>query len=57
MMILLDCSLMKWQLAMMVFAKADDIQKKWLMIKEIWLKGTKQVCGMTNGPPRHKEIW
>ena len=20
-------------------------------------KGSKQVCGMTNGPPRHKETW
>ena len=30
--------------------KADDIQKKWLLIKESWLKGSKQVCGMTNGP-------
>ena len=24
--------------------KADDIQKKWLLT---WLKGSKQVCGMT----------
>ena len=37
--------------------KADDIQKKWLLVKETWLKGSKQVCGMTNGPPRHKETW
>ena len=37
--------------------KADDIQKKWLMMKETWLKGSKQVCGMTKGPPRHKETW
>ena len=37
--------------------KADDIQKKWLLMKETWLKGSKQVCGMTNGPPRHKETW
>ena len=28
--------------------KADDIQKKWLLMK---------VCGMTKGPPRHKETW
>ena len=27
--------------------KADDIQKKWLLMKEIWLKGSQQVCGMT----------
>ena len=37
--------------------KADDIQKKWLLMKETWLKGSKQVCGMTKGPPRHKETW
>ena len=33
-------------------AEADDIQKKWLLMKETW-----QVCGMTKGPPRHKETW
>ena len=38
-------------------AKADDIQNKWLLKREAWLKGSKQVCGMTNGPPRHKETW
>ena len=27
--------------------KADDIQKKWLLMKETWLEGSKQVCGMT----------
>ena len=38
--------------------KADDIQTKWwLLMKETWLKGSKQVCGMTKGPPRHKETW
>ena len=37
--------------------KADDIQKKWLLMKETWLKGSKEVCGMTKGPPRHKETW
>ena len=37
--------------------KADDIQKKWLLMKETWLKGSKRVCGMTKGPPRHKETW
>ena len=37
--------------------KADDIQKKWLLMKETWLKGSKQVCGMTKGPPPHKETW
>ena len=37
--------------------KADNIQKKWLLMKETWLKGSKELCGMTNGPPRHKETW
>ena len=37
--------------------KADDIQKNWLLMKETWLKGSKQVCGMTKGPPRHKTWW
>ena len=37
--------------------KADDIQKKWLLMKATWLNGSKQVCGMTKGPPRHKENW
>ena len=37
--------------------KADDIQKKWLLMKETWLKGSKQVCGMTKGLHRHKETW
>ena len=26
-------------------------------MKETWLKVSKQVCGMTNGPPRHKKTW
>ena len=30
---------------------------KWLLVKETWLKGFKQVCGMTKGIPRHKETW
>ena len=34
-----------------------DIQKKWLLMKKTWLKGSKQVCGMTKGPPRHKDTW
>ena len=37
--------------------KADDVQKKWLLMKETWLKGSKQVCGITKGPPRDKETW
>ena len=37
-------------------AKADDVQKKWVLMKETLLKGSKQhVCGMTNGPARHKD--
>ena len=35
----------------------DDIQKKWLLMKETWLRASKHVCGMTKGPPRHKETW
>ena len=35
--------------------KAYEIQKKWLLMKEPWLKGSKPMCGMTKGPPRHKE--
>ena len=31
--------------------KVDDIQKKWLLMKETWLKCSKQVCGMTKCPP------
>ena len=26
-------------------------------MKEIWLEDSKQVCGMTKSPPRHKETW
>ena len=37
--------------------KADNIQKKWLLMKETWLKASKHVWGMTKGPPRHKETW
>ena len=37
--------------------KADDIQKKRLLMKETWLKASKQVCGITKGSPRHKETW
>ena len=35
----------------------DDIKKKWLLMKETWLKASEQVCGMTKGPPRPKETW
>ena len=31
--------LVKWQLEMMT--KSDDVQKKWLLMKETWLKGSK----------------
>ena len=27
------------------------------LMMEVWLKGYKQVCGLTKGPPRHKETW
>ena len=37
--------------------KADDVQKKCGPMKETWLNGSKQVCGMTKGPLRHKETW
>ena len=37
--------------------KADVIQKTRLLMMETWLNGSKQVCGMTKGPHRHKEIW
>ena len=37
--------------------KVDDIQKKWLRMKETWLKGSKQVCGLTKCPTRHNETW
>ena len=30
--------------------KADAIQKKGLLMKETWLKASKQVCGMTKDP-------
>ena len=41
---LLDCSLMKYKMAARNddVAKADDIQKKWLLVKETWLKDTKR---------------
>ena len=26
------------------------------LMKETWLKGFKQMCGMTNGPSRHKKL-
>ena len=38
-------------------AKADETQKKWLLMKKTWFKDTKHLCGMTKGPPRHKETW
>ena len=37
--------------------RVDDVQKKWLLMKETWLKGSKQVCRMTRGPPRHQDTW
>ena len=40
--------------------KARDVQKKWLLMT--WLKGSKQVCRITNGPHTRRldcgiEIW
>ena len=26
-------------------------------MKRVWQKATEQVCGWTNGPPRHSETW
>ena len=52
---LLDCSL-KMAARNDDVTKVDNIQKKWLLIKESWLKGFKQVCGMTTDPPRHKDM-
>ena len=28
--------------------KADDVQKKLLLMNDTWLRGSKQVCGKTN---------
>ena len=50
MMRLVDCSLV-----CNYVTKADDVQK-WLLM-ETWLQGSKQVCGMTKCPPRHRETW
>ena len=54
---LLDCSTHEMAARNDEVTKADDIQKKWLLMKETWLKCSKQVCGITKGPPRHKETW
>ena len=35
-----------WKLKVEV-TNSDGIQKKWLLMKEPWLKGSKQMCGMT----------
>ena len=35
----------------------DAIKKKLLLMKETWIKESKQVCGMMKGPPRYKETW
>ena len=37
--------------------KADDVQKKWVLMKETWLKGSNKVSGNMKGPPRYKETW
>ena len=39
-------------------SKSQDVRTAtWLLLKENWLKGSKQVCKMTKGPPQHKETW
>ena len=43
---LLDCSLLVTARNDEV-SKGDDIQKKWLLMKDTWLKASKQVCGMS----------
>ena len=37
--------------------KAADFKKKRLLMKETWLKGSEQVCGIAKGPLRHKKTW
>jgi hypothetical protein len=33
------------------------VDKKWDMMKKALLKTTEEICGITKGPPRHKETW
>jgi len=35
--------------------EADNVESKWNAMKEVWQKATEQVCGWTEGPPRHNE--
>jgi len=39
--------------------EADNVERKWNAIKEVWQKATEQVCGWIKGPPRHSEtrLW
>ena len=37
--------------------EADNVERKWNAVKEIWQKATEQVCGWTKAPPRHSETW
>ena len=37
--------------------EADNVERKWNAMKEVWQKATEQVCGWTEGPPRHSETW
>ncbi|XP_065319956.1 uncharacterized protein LOC135927710 [Gordionus sp. m RMFG-2023] len=33
------------------------VNDKWEVIKKTWVMTTKEVCGWTKGPPRHKGTW
>ena len=48
---------MKYNRVECVFMNQCSYVKKGLLMKETWLKGSKQVCGMTIGPHRNKETW
>ena len=37
--------------------EAQNVEGKYNAMKEVWLKGTEQVCGWTKGPPRHHQTW
>ena len=42
---------------MMLTEPDDDAHRELVMMKEIGFKGSKRVCGMTNGSPEHNERW
>jgi len=37
--------------------EADTVESKRNAMKEVWQKGTEQVCEWTKGSPRHSETW